>query len=82
MRIDCDIIKDLLPLYVEGLVSEKSKAALEEHLEECGGCDHGRRRQRRKTLRTLEPKNHDSISYRWYRLFGDNRSFGDQQENR
>lgn len=39
MRIDCDIIKDLLPLYVEGLVSEKSKAALEEHLEECGGCN-------------------------------------------
>lgn len=39
MRIDCDIIKDLLPLYVEGLVSEKSKAAVEEHLEECEGCN-------------------------------------------
>ena len=38
MKIDCDIIKDLLPLYVEGLVSEKSKAAVEEHLQECEQC--------------------------------------------
>lgn len=38
MRIDCDIIKDLLPLYAEGLVSEKSRAAIEEHLEECDEC--------------------------------------------
>lgn len=38
MRIDCDIIKDLLPLYAEGLASEKSRAAIEEHLEECDDC--------------------------------------------
>lgn len=38
MKIDCDIIRDLLPLYVEGLVSEKSRAAIEEHLTECGEC--------------------------------------------
>lgn len=38
MRIDCDIIKDLLPLYVEGLVSEKSKTVIEEHLKECESC--------------------------------------------
>lgn len=38
MRIDCDIIKDLLPLYVEGLASEKSRTAVEEHLKECGEC--------------------------------------------
>ena len=38
MRIDCDIIKDLLPLYVEGLASEKSRTAIEEHLKECEEC--------------------------------------------
>lgn len=38
MKIDCDIIKDLLPLYVEGIASEKSRKAVEEHLEECEGC--------------------------------------------
>ena len=38
MKIDCDIIKDLLPLYVEGLASEKSGSVVEEHLEECESC--------------------------------------------
>lgn len=38
MKIDCEIIRDLLPLYVEGIASEKSKEAVEEHLEECGEC--------------------------------------------
>ena len=38
MKIDCDIIKDLLPLYAEGLVSEKSRRAIEEHLEGCEEC--------------------------------------------
>lgn len=38
MKIDCDIVKDLLPLYTEQLVSEKSRMAIEEHLEECEQC--------------------------------------------
>lgn len=38
MKIDCDIIRDLLPLYTEELASEKSRAAVEEHLEECEQC--------------------------------------------
>lgn len=38
MRIDCDIIKDLLPLYAENMVSEKSKSMVEEHLAECEDC--------------------------------------------
>lgn len=49
MKIDCDIIKDLLPLYAEGLASEKSKIAVEEHLKECEEC--------RKVYREMsEPK--------------------------
>lgn len=38
MKIECDIVKDLLPLYVEQLASEKSRMAVEEHLEECETC--------------------------------------------
>lgn len=38
MKIDCDIVRDLLPLYTEQLVSEKSRMAIEEHLEECEQC--------------------------------------------
>lgn len=36
--MECDIIKDLLPLYVEQLTSEASKMAVEKHLEECENC--------------------------------------------
>lgn len=38
MKMDCDIIKDLLPLYVEDMVSEKSKEAVNTHLGECEDC--------------------------------------------
>lgn len=36
--LDCRIIRDLLPNYVEGLLSDYSKKAVEEHLEECSKC--------------------------------------------
>ena len=38
MKIDCSIIKDILPLYVEEMVSEKSKELIEEHLVGCESC--------------------------------------------
>ncbi len=34
-RLDCAIVKDLLPLYVEGMVSNVSKESIEEHLKSC-----------------------------------------------
>ena len=37
-KMHCDIVKDLLPLYVDDVCSEKSKAAIEEHLKECEEC--------------------------------------------
>lgn len=39
MKYNCEIIKDLLPLYCDGVCSDASKAAVEEHIEECGGCN-------------------------------------------
>ena len=53
MKIDCDIIKDLLPLYVEGLASEKSKAVVEEHLEACEDC-----KKIYREMKKPEPKAH------------------------
>lgn len=38
MDISCDIIRDLLPLYAEDLVSEDSKKLVDEHLCECDPC--------------------------------------------
>lgn len=38
MNISCDIIRDLLPLYHDGVCSEDSRRAVEEHLTHCEGC--------------------------------------------
>ena len=37
-RLDHDIAQDLLPLYHDGVCSERSRAAVEEHLQTCGVC--------------------------------------------
>ena len=38
MKISCDVIRDLLPLYVEDMVSTDSRKILEDHLRECHSC--------------------------------------------
>ena len=38
MKISCDIIKDLLPLYHDKVCSNDSKTMVEEHLAYCDGC--------------------------------------------
>lgn len=35
---ECNIVKDLLPLYIEELCSEDSKDYVETHLENCEKC--------------------------------------------
>ncbi len=35
---ECEIIKDLLPNYIEGLTSEETNTFIKEHLEECKNC--------------------------------------------
>ena len=37
-EIHCEIIRDLLPLYVDDVCSEKSKDMIEEHLRGCEEC--------------------------------------------
>ena len=37
-HLDHDIVQDLLPLYHDGVCSEKSRAAVEEHLKACETC--------------------------------------------
>jgi len=38
MKVPCDIITDLLPLYHDGVCNESSKKLVEEHLAECNTC--------------------------------------------
>ena len=38
MKLPCDMIQDLLPLYHDGVCSQVSKTIVEEHLKECPDC--------------------------------------------
>lgn len=38
MKYPCELIKDLLPLYVDKVASEESNRIVEEHLTECDSC--------------------------------------------
>ena len=38
MRITCDVIQDLMPSYVDGILSEDSQALVKEHIEACKEC--------------------------------------------
>ncbi len=38
MRMECNVILDLLPLYVDEICSKESRYLVEEHLKECENC--------------------------------------------
>ena len=38
MKLSCEVIKDLLPLYYDKVCSEETKVIVEEHLNECENC--------------------------------------------
>lgn len=38
MKYECSVIEDLLPLYKDGVCSEESRKAVDEHLAECPKC--------------------------------------------
>ena len=38
MKITCDVIQDLMPSYVDGILSEDSQALVKEHIEACKEC--------------------------------------------
>ena len=48
--LSCEVVRDLLPSYLDGVASGETKAAVERHMEECPAC--------RETLRRMkEPEN-------------------------
>lgn len=38
MNIKCEVIRDLLPLYIDGIASKESQRIVDEHLENCEEC--------------------------------------------
>lgn len=53
-EISCNIVKDLMPLYIDGVVSDETAEKLQEHMEECNGC---REEHRELTQNLLLPSN-------------------------
>lgn len=58
MDISCDIIRDLLPLYAEDLVSEDSKKLVDEHLSGCDDCTKLLGKLKKETPLTIETDTH------------------------
>ena len=52
MKIDCEVARDLLPLYIDGVCSLESMRLVEDHLRECGAC---RMEYERMTSREGQP---------------------------
>ena len=38
MKNECSIVRDILPLYIENMVSEETAVFIKEHLETCPAC--------------------------------------------
>ena len=38
MRLSCEVIRDLLPLYYDEVCSKESSSLIEKHLAECPQC--------------------------------------------
>ncbi len=39
MKHDCDIVRDLMPMCIDGTASEKTRQMVDEHVQECPPCD-------------------------------------------
>ena len=70
MKTDCEVIRDLLPLYTDAACSQKSRELVEEHLEECPDCrallDELRETELEKSLRS-ERDNVVQNAARWFK---------------
>ena len=61
MSMKCEVIRDLLPLYHDGVCSSESKALVEEHLENCSACQ--------KELETMDAQLTSAHEYKEANLF-------------
>ena len=46
----CEVIQDLLPGYIDGILSKTGADAVKEHLKECEGCRRVMRKWRKKYI--------------------------------
>ena len=64
MKTQCDVIRDLLPLYADDACSEGSRKMVEEHLAECPECGSVLKKLQSKEIEEgLQMEKQDVISY-------------------
>ncbi|MBQ3424661.1 MAG: zf-HC2 domain-containing protein [Clostridia bacterium] len=64
MKAECEVIRDLLPLYVDDICSDTSRKLVEEHLEVCPECSEMREKLRSTEIESgLKIEKQDVISY-------------------
>lgn len=61
MKTDCDVIRDLLPLYADDACSAASRAVVEEHLGECPDCSEMLQRLKEDEIETGLMKEKESV---------------------
>ncbi|MEB2301647.1 zf-HC2 domain-containing protein [Lysinibacillus xylanilyticus] len=52
--MNCNIIKDLIPSYIDGISSEETVAAIEKHIEHCQGCKDTLQMMQQSTVQIVE----------------------------
>ena len=52
--MNCNIIKDLLPSYIDGICSEDTVVAIEKHIEHCQGCKETMHIMQQPTIQIVE----------------------------
>ncbi len=64
MKTDCDVIRDLLPLYADDVCSDGSRRMIEEHLLECQDCSAMLEKLRKQEIETgLREEKEQVIEY-------------------
>ena len=64
MKISCNVIQDLLPLYADEACSEESREMVQEHLRECGDCSRMLERMKNDEIEAdLKSEKEDVIAY-------------------
>ena len=70
MSKQCEIVRDLLPLYVDGACSDASKEMITKHLENCASCDKIYRQMCSHTNEDILKKEKDGVIIRHERKEG------------
>ena len=64
MKTDCNVIRDLLPLYADEVCSDESRVLVDEHLAECAECTEELARIRENEIENhLAAEKEDVIRY-------------------